>query len=73
MLSSLFLVYLCIVSYVLGNLHDFDMDENLFHKVNSCYYDINGFSIMPQLYKCLKVKGFQGVILYRIQSLLFHE
>ena len=26
------------------NLHDFDMDENLIHKVNSRYYDIIDFS-----------------------------
>ena len=26
------------------DLHGFDMDENLIHKVNSCYYDIIDFS-----------------------------
>ena len=32
----------------MSNLHDFDMDEDLIHKVNSRYYDIIDFSVVKK-------------------------
>ena len=44
------------------NLHDFDMDENLIHKVNSHYYDIIDFSSLSahidELHQLLNTLNF---------------